>query len=250
MLFSKVNTHFQILYGERLQETAPNLKRYLNKLKSEGDAPRKALPFTVDQMRSFCTAECTSGYMLVRVTCATLMFFGGMRSKEAKDLKMNSVTVLPDGAICVNYEHAKQRDPSKRSAQFLIPRTWGSNVITYINRTAAHPRESQFLLTGDLHKFVITSKVLGINQVYQAPKYMATWLGLPNPDKYTGHAWRRSAAQALADGGDTSSHIVRHMGWTGPQMLNAYTAVSTQSQLTSAGILSGNLTNTSPTQDE
>ena len=44
---------------------------------------------------------------------------------------------------------------------------------------------------------------VGKNKITGMPKEIAAWFKLPNPEKYTGHAYRRTAATLLANGGGT-----------------------------------------------
>ena len=239
-LYSKLNANYQIRFAAKLQNDCPNLQRYLKKLSAEGEAPKKARKFTVSEMRQFAHMQPTSGYMLVRQVCAVLSFFGGLRSQETKDIQRQGVLLQPDGSVRVTFTHAKQRQASNRHGEFLVPREWAQQIVLYTNLTCTFPSDTQYLITGDKTRMTFNRKVLGINQVYTAPRFQAEYLALPNPELFTGHSWRRTAAQTLADAGASSSHITRHMGWTSPQMLNTYTAVSQVSQVYAAAVLGGN----------
>ena len=70
---------------------------------------------------------------------------------------------------------------------------------------------------GDIYineKLIATIKVIGIHPCEQMGIEIATLLGLPNPEKYTGQCWRGTAATFLADHGLTEVQI---MGVTGHQ---------------------------------
>ncbi|KAF2897134.1 hypothetical protein ILUMI_09055 [Ignelater luminosus] len=45
------------------------------------------------------------------------------------------------------------------------------------------------------------TQVVGINTFSKIPSNVAKYLSLPNPDHYTGHAFRRSSASLLGDSG-------------------------------------------------
>ncbi len=47
-------------------------------------------------------------------------------------------------------------------------------------------------------------------------------LQLPNPEKYTGHSFRRSSATHAADAGANSDELSRHYNWKDNQTANKY----------------------------
>ena len=53
-------------------------------------------------------------------------------------------------------------------------------------------------------------------------KKVATFLKLPNPSLYTGHAFRRSSATLLADSGADLSLLKRHGGWKSTSVAERY----------------------------
>ena len=68
--YSMLNTGYQIRYGRRLQEVAPNVQRYLKRIQRDSDPPRQAKRFSVEEMRQFTQQTCTDAYTLVRCVCA------------------------------------------------------------------------------------------------------------------------------------------------------------------------------------
>lgn len=58
-----------------------------------------------------------------------------------------------------------------------------------------------------------TTQVIGSNMIRQMPKKIAESLGLPSPETYTGHAFRRSSTTVLADQGADIETLKRHGVW-------------------------------------
>ena len=71
-----------------------------------------------------------------------------------------------------------------------------------------------------------TGSPLGINQVRKVPKSIAEFLDLAEPEKYTGHSFRRSSASALADAGASREVLKRHGGWKSDAVAEVYVAKS------------------------
>lgn len=67
-----------------------------------------------------------------------------------------------------------------------------------------------------------TVQPVGINTFGAIPKNIATFLGLENPKKYTGHCFRRSSATLLADSGAELTTLKRHGGWKSSTVAEAY----------------------------
>ena len=54
----------------------------------------------------------------------------------------------------------------------------------------------------------------------------AVMLGLPNPETFSNHSWRRSAATNLADAGVSKTNLKRHGQWSSDATVEGYIAQS------------------------
>ena len=54
---------------------------------------------------------------------------------------------------------------------------------------------------------------MGKHLLSKFPSNVASFLDLPNPSTYTGHAFRRTAANVMAEGGISSSLMKKHFNW-------------------------------------
>lgn len=67
-----------------------------------------------------------------------------------------------------------------------------------------------------------TKQVIGVNTFGEMPKKVAKFLGLDEPNKYTGHAWRRTSATLLVEGGADMATLKRHGGWRSDTVAEGY----------------------------
>lgn len=67
-----------------------------------------------------------------------------------------------------------------------------------------------------------TIQCVGINTFGKMPSEIAAYLGLANPELYTGHSFRRSSATILADSGEGITNIKRHGGWKSTAVAEGY----------------------------
>lgn len=67
-----------------------------------------------------------------------------------------------------------------------------------------------------------TTQPVGINTFGAMPKKIACFLCLNEPEKYTGHAFRRTSASLLADSGADLLMVKRHGGWKSSSVAEGY----------------------------
>lgn len=78
------------------------------------------------------------------------------------------------------------------------------------------------------------TQVVGINTFSKIPSLIATYLNLPNPKNYTGHAFRRSSASLLVDSGGDIIQLKKHGGWKSSTVAEGYVDDSLQNKIDSA----------------
>lgn len=75
-----------------------------------------------------------------------------------------------------------------------------------------------------------TSQNVGINTFGKMPCNIAGYLGLKNPELYTGHCFRRSSATLLANSGCNITNIKRHGGWKSTSVAESYVEESIENK--------------------
>ena len=73
------------------------------------------------------------------------------------------------------------------------------------------------------------------------PKRIATFLNLPEPDRYTGHCFRRTSATLLADGGADITTIKRHTNHKSTKVAESYIDNSVRSKIDISEKISKNI---------
>lgn len=71
-------------------------------------------------------------------------------------------------------------------------------------------------------KGTCTVQCIGINTFGKMPSEIPSYLKLPNPELYTGHSSRSSAATMLADSGEGITNIKRLGGWKSSSVAEGY----------------------------
>ena len=80
----------------------------------------------------------------------------------------------------------------------------------------------RYLLPDGPLRFKSTVKPIGKNPCTQVGKNIATFLKLPDPDKYTGQCWRGTSASFCADAGLTTQQIMAVTGHKSEKALQVY----------------------------
>lgn len=83
------------------------------------------------------------------------------------------------------------------------------------------------------------SQRVGIHTVGGVPKKMAQFLGLANPELYTGHSFRRTSATLLANAGAEFSVLKRHGGWKSSSVAEKYIEDSLEGKRKVAKMIQG-----------
>lgn len=85
------------------------------------------------------------------------------------------------------------------------------------------------------HKGKCSTQVIGINTIGSMPRKIAGFLKLENPERFTGHSFRRTSATVFADAGATTLDLQRHGGWKSAAVAQTYVDESTKYKEATAG---------------
>ena len=66
--------------------------------------------------------------------------------------------------------------------------------------------------------------------MYGCPKFVASYLELEQPERYTGHSFRRTAATVLAENGATEQNMKLKFDWKDGKMTKEYMTTSKKFQ--------------------
>ena len=227
--YSCINSCLSIVNKQRLQDF-PLLTRTL-KSYEKGWSKKKAKTFSVQDIRLALSTETTGPFWLVRKAALACAFTGGLRLSELRSLSMEGINLQDDG-YWINFTGSKQRGCSKDS-NFLVPfnrdepRWCFATQITNYRMALEDQLGKNEIRRGALFRGCHGGKrfvthPMGVNVLANIGKDFAELLGLSNPESYTSHTFRRSAAGSAADAGCSSFMLKQHMRWADEKMASEY----------------------------
>ena len=190
------------------------------KAASQGYEWTSAAVFTKEQILLALQIEDDGPEWVLRKAAVALAFCGGLRGYELRNLLWGDITEEEEG-FWVVYTPAKQGGEVKKN-KFLVPfnrdnkmHCIGSRLKRYMVAVEASLRgmEDDSPLFHRVLKAGYGSAPMGKNYLANTGKMVAERLGLKNPDRYTGHTFRRSSATASATEGATVMDLMRHHNW-------------------------------------
>lgn len=103
---------------------------------------------------------------------------------------------------------------------FTIENEYAEYVRQYRNLRPSRMSTTRFFIK--YQKGKCCNQVIGRHKFLSIPKKIAEFLNLPEPEKYTGHSFRRTSATLLADAGADIITLKRHGGWRSANIAEGY----------------------------
>lgn len=214
--YSMINTLVRLRWNTSLQTHASLVTYYLKQAEKENPIPtKKAEIFTSEEMNRFLVDAPDDPKHLWLKTVMVLGIYGGLRAvSELRNLQCELVKPVSDG-YHVSFPPAKSGFVLPKEAFFLVPRsdsTPSPAGILELYKSRVKDWSGQLLKNWNVKggKYVQNS---GPNPISKAGVEIAKWLKLPNPNSYTSHTFRRSAATFAADNGASLVDLKRHFRW-------------------------------------
>lgn len=219
-IYSMLNYMHQHEYNRKLQILSPKLTLLLKSYNS-CYTRKVASIFTKEQVQAFLSMEelDDNPFWIIRKAMAVVAIAGGLRCAELTDLKFEDFENRED-TFHFNITRKKQVGEQLHSS-FVIPSSRYIYLHNYI--VALKSKFGNEICQGRLWKgtpkysntdnFRFIQQPMGINKISAVGTDIAKILKLDNPETYTGHCFRRTAATFAADGGATTSAMKRHFGW-------------------------------------
>lgn len=159
---------------------------------------------------------------------------GACRANEMYLMKTEDVKDL-GSAFLVTVPKTKTKVPRK----FMITDKFYTICKNYLQTRPANSQSNIFFLR--YHNGKCTSQRIGINKFTAMGREIANFLRLPNPEKYSGHSFRRSSATLLVDAGGDITALKRHGGWKSTTVAESYIDESMNNKLNTADKLTNSL---------
>jgi len=149
-------------------------------------------------------------------------YFGGLRCAELTALEFNDVAITDD-CITVFIKQSKTDPCGKNNFYFTISSKGGCayNVIKNYSGAILN-KTGRFFQNYNFKSKTFAKQPMGRNTIAATPKFIANYLGLAEPDRYTGHCFRRSSATALADSGASLTTLKRQYRWKSDTVAHSY----------------------------
>lgn len=162
---------------------------------------------------------------------------GACRANEMYNMKIEDIRDL-GSAFLVNVPYTK----TKISRKFTITGNFYTICKKYIDLRPAYVTSQVFFLNYLNGK--CTSQRIGINKFTKMGRQIAEFLKLPNPEKYSGHSFRRSSATLLVDAGGDITTLKRHGGWKSTSVAEGYIDDSIKNKMDTAHKISSSIQET------
>ncbi|MCB1082921.1 MAG: tyrosine-type recombinase/integrase [Simkania sp.] len=235
-------------WGKKPKDLYPRLvARLKNYTKGSKTPVKRAKSFTAEQVLKFMQMPAMTRAEIQIRCCVALSFYGGLRTEELRNLRIEDVTQCSDGKIDVTYRASKSPEP-EATRSFSVPLVPAHGNV-WTNMVSKHLENLKSDLGNDVKgaiarrtgKVKFTQQVLGKNSLYNFPKKLALDVGIPAPEaqRYTGHSLRRTSAKCAADQGANTFMLRRHFGWRSEQIPQRYVDNSEANNSVMAAILSG-----------
>ncbi|XP_049886289.1 uncharacterized protein LOC126380733 [Pectinophora gossypiella] len=208
------------------------------KRKSEGFKAKKAQTFSPNHLKTFIDEAPDNIYLLTKVA-VIFGIMGACRRQELHNLKINDV-IDAHNTLIVHIMNTKNRI----DRTFTVTGKYYEICKKYLNLRPNPCNNQNFFLR--YFKGKCTIQNVGINTFGQMGKNVAAHLKLPNPELYTGHAFRRTSATLLVDAGGDVTALKRHGGWKSTTVAEGYIDNSINSRKKVSNLL---MTSIEKTQD-
>ncbi|KAJ8909421.1 hypothetical protein NQ315_013331 [Exocentrus adspersus] len=210
------------------------------KNKSIGHKPSKSKTFSREEIYKFLLQAPDDHYLMHN---AALIFgiVGALRREELYKMNYEDINEI-ENILIITVPDTKTHVTRRFTIIGETPEN-NLNLIQiykkYRNQRPINAKSDHFFL--QYRNGQCKTQVVGINNFSKIPSLIATYLNLPNPKNYTGHAFRRSSASLLVDSGGDILQLKKHGGWKSSTVAEGYVDDSLQNKMDSAAkIFAGN----------
>lgn len=162
---------------------------------------------------------------------------GGCRREELYSMNIDDIQDTGNQLVVV----IPRTKTNVRRVFTVMNEVDGINFLEiFRNYVSLRPKEfkEKALFIGFRHGKCIQQRV-GIHTIGAMPKKIAEYLKLDNPEKYTGHCFRRTSATFLANAGADLSVLKRHGGWKSSAVAEKYVEDSLEGKAKIARMIQG-----------
>ncbi len=219
---SMFKTYLRIKFSFDMQNQVPLLFRKLKNWETD-EATTQSSVFTKEQLDTFIQSAPSDNHYLPIKACAIISTFGLLRNQEQVEFKFSDLST--QGSLRMAQVLRKKGRGTQKTSSFIIDGELYVKVLDdYVSRfdkKQISECEGRFLrrLTA---KGNGTVQVIGKNMLASYPNQIADFLKLPEPERFTGHAFRRTGATLLSNSGVSLLMLKQAGGWKSDSVAQRY----------------------------
>ena len=250
-IYSMLNNKVQLNFGFKLQKF-PRITLLLKSYEA-GYTRKKAKEFSKEEVMKFLREAPDEGENIHLKVAVVLAYFGGLRCAELVSLTLDDFEFNQVTGMWVTYKVSKQKGESI-SNKFNIPLQYCTYLQKYDeildNAKLGNGRVFKTYRVRQDGSGYYVNQPMGKHVLAKVPMKMALYLQLSDPKDYTGHSFRRTAANVLAEGGASSSVMKKHFNWQSENTSMKYIENTQKSKIfVSSVMLKDDTSNTNVEQD-
>jgi len=214
--------HSQMNWDSEMMLLTRKLKNW-----EKAETIKQSKVFTKDQLDEFLRSAPSDDKYLPMKAAAIVSTFGLLCGQELVDFKFDDLKV--QGEIRVAKVMRVKGSGPKQESSFMIEGDLYINILDdYFGRFDSDQIQKceGRLLRKLTAKGNGTVRVIGKVTIAEIPKKIAEFLKLPDAEKYTGHAFRRTGATLLANSGATLLTLKQAGAWKSDSVAQRYIAES------------------------
>ncbi|CAG9759373.1 unnamed protein product [Ceutorhynchus assimilis] len=190
------------------------------KRNSVGYEPKKSKVLSREEIDQFLATASDETYLLTKVALV-IGLCGACRREELHSLQVQDITEKDNNCLLVTLADTKTN--IKRVFPVVGEGNSANSVELYRKYACLRPKNVPHdYVFISYRKGKCTMQRVGIHSFGKMPSIVATFLNLPNPNEYTGHCFRRSAATLVADAGVDFTALKRLGGWRSSTVAEGY----------------------------
>ena len=214
---SKMKLNFDVNFMDHVL-----VKDIMKRLQKES-APKQASVFTMEQIEMFVLNAPETLDIRIKKIAALVAIQGALRISEVVNIGYDDVTFLNNGSVSIRIKCSKTDQASFTVS--LLRQTLMRNYVPSCGwRTYMELIETK---NGRLFRSATKAgklgrQPIGVNSMAAIPRFIATFLELPNVDEFSGHSFRRTSATLLSEKGMGLLELKQYGRWKSMAVCERY----------------------------
>ena len=215
---SKMKLNFDVNFMDHVL-----VKDIIKRLQKES-APKQASVFTMEQIEMFVLNAPETLDIRIKKIAALVAIQGALRISEVVNIGYDDVTFLNNGSMSIRIKCSKTDQAGKGHSFIITPNVNAQLCAVLRMRTYMELIETK---NGRLFRSAtkagkLGKQPIGVNSMAAIPRFIATFLELPNVDEFSGHSFRRTSATLLSKKGMGLLELKQHGRWKSTAVCERY----------------------------